>query len=95
MAEHASSMRRMIKGELISKRQRMEAAATDMALLMGGAQLSLKQSRALLLVPVARPQFIASASPAQPSAPHHEPGASPMSLGTWPGWPASTSDPET
>jgi hypothetical protein len=62
MAEHVPSILQVMRRELTAERQRQEAERIDMALLMAGAQLALKQSRALLLAPTARPAPVASPS---------------------------------
>jgi hypothetical protein len=62
MAEHVSSILRLMRQELTAERQRQEAGRIDMEMRMAGAQLALKQSRALLLAPAGRPTPEASPS---------------------------------
>jgi hypothetical protein len=55
MAERVSLILRIMRNELAAERQRMKADIADVASLMAGAQLALKQTRALVLAPPSWP----------------------------------------
>jgi hypothetical protein len=59
MTERVSLILRIMRNELAAERQRMKADIADVASLMAGAQLALKQSRALVLAPPSWPAPVA------------------------------------
>jgi hypothetical protein len=62
MAERVSLILRIMRNELAAERQRMKADIADVASLMAGAQLALKQSHALVLAPPSWPAPVAPPS---------------------------------